>query len=135
MATLAKNTVLKMSDMAMSPVLTQIPNVTVMKWSGRKWNTEKTTSHDSATPVETSVPTIYSNGDVQLTIDWDHTNAQHAQIKAYSLTGAPCDFEMIQVDSAADDNFTGYITNLTFDTPVDGLLKANVTILVNGVFA
>ena len=124
---LAKHTVIKIAG-------TAITGVTELSWDGVSWDTEETTNHDAATPVRTSVPTLYTNGNIGLVLTFDHTNTQHALLRTHSTTGAVAEFQMIQVDGGEDVEFDGFVTGFNFDTPVDGLLKANVTIMVDGAF-
>jgi hypothetical protein len=129
--TLAKNTVLKLG----APSGVQITGVTAISWSGTSFATEDTTNHDSSTPVKTLQTTVYDNGKLTLTIDYDGTNTQHVALKTLSTSGAAQQFEMIQVASAADNTFTGFVTSFAFVTDVTGLLKAKVDISNSGAFS
>lgn len=133
---LAKNTIIKIGD-AGSPteVFTQIAKCTEVAWDGVSWSTEKTTNHDSATPVETMVPTIYSNGSIKITINpYSAGDTQHALLRSLSLSGAARNFQLVHVDSTETAAFSGYVTSFAYETPVDGELKAKVTIMINGAF-
>lgn len=130
---LAKNTAFKIGNGGSpSETFAQITGVTEFSWSGLSWSTETTTSHDSATPVETLAPTIYSNGTFDLTILWNPVNTQHAQLRTLSTSGAFNNFQVEHVNSGEEMEFSGFVSAFTFDTPVDGLVKANVTVTVNG---
>lgn len=133
MSTLSKNTVFRIYDGSSN--YDQITGVTDVSWDGVSWSTETTTNHDNSTPVETMSPTIYTNGTFKLTILWDKTNTQHAALRTLSTSGAAQNFQIAHVNSGEEKQFSGYCTAFAFDTPVDGLLKANVTISVNGAMS
>lgn len=129
---LAKNTSFKIGNGGGEETFAQITGVTELSWSGVSWSTETTTSHDNATPVETLAPTIYSNGTWDLTVLFSPINTQHAQLRTLSTSGAFNNFQVEHVNSGEEMQFSGFVSAFTFDTPVDGLVKANVTITVNG---
>jgi hypothetical protein len=132
---LAKNCIYRLGNGATpTEIFTQITGVTELSWSGTTYSTESTTSHDNSTPVETLVPTIYSNGTFSLTLIYAATNTQHALLRTLSTSGASVNMQVKYTGTSAEEmGFAGYVTAFVFDTPVDGLLKANVTITVNGV--
>src|ERR1039457_4785672 len=100
MATLAKNTVLKIAG-------TQISAVTSIAWSGRTWAVEDTTNHDAATPVKTTQTTLADNGKVSLVISpYNKADTQHALLRSTNITGASAAFIMVQVNSGETAAFT-----------------------------
>lgn len=131
---IAKNTKILIGDAEVSEAFTQILGVTEISWDGTQWDTEETTNHDDATPVRTSVPTVYSNGNINLVITHDPANTNHALLKSLSVSGAARNFQLDHVNDAEHVQFEGFVTSHKFDTPKDGIQKANVTIMVNGAF-
>lgn len=125
MATLAKNTIFKVGT-------TAVTGVTSIAWSGITWKTEDTTNHDSATPVETLQTTVYSNGKYSVILDYDVNNTQHTALRTLSTSGASQSFIVIQVNSGETQTFDGYVTSFSFDTPVNGLLKAKIDVTCAG---
>ena len=132
---LAKNTVLKIGDSAMSEAFTQITKMTNLAWSGRAWDQEDTTNHDDASLAKAFENTLYSNGSFTFTLTYDQANTQHALLLTKSETGVKVNFHIINVASAMSKLFSGAVTSFAFDTPVGGLLKANVTVMVSGAFS
>ena len=129
---LSKNTKILIANAGSpSETFSQILKVTEISWDGISWDTEETTNHDTTTKVRTSVPTLYSNGNISLVITFDAANTNHALLRSLATTGAARNFQLHQV-SGEEMQFEGFVTNFAFDTPVDGLQKANVTVMVNG---
>jgi hypothetical protein len=112
----------------------QIQNITSFGLSGTTWKTEDTTSHDSATPVETLQPTIRNDGKISLIISpYIPGNTEHAFLRTLSLSSTANNFRIIYPASELGSfDISGYVTSFSFDTPVNGLLKAKVDITVNG---
>jgi len=123
---LAKNTVFKVNTVA-------VTGVTSISWSGRVFATEDITNHDAATPVKMAQTTIADNGKVSLILSpYDKGNTQHALLRSLNISGASAAFVMVQVNSGETATFNGYVSSFSWDTPVLGILKAKVDILVNG---
>jgi hypothetical protein len=124
---LAKFTTIKVSG-------TQVSKVTSITWSGRSWAEEDTTNHDASTPIKTTQVTIADNGKVSLVISpYTKGDTQHDLLRTLSGSGASATYVMQQANSGEIATFDGFVTSFSYETPVNGLLKAKVDIRVNGV--
>ena len=133
MATLAKGTQFKISDMAMSPTFTAITGITSLTWSGVSYDTEDITNHDSTDRAKDFVTTLYTNGEFSLKITWDATNTQHAALRTLSESGASNDFQIAYTGSSAEARqFAGFVKSFKYVADVKNVLSAEVQIMVNG---
>ncbi len=112
----------------------QIVNVTSFALSGTSWTLEDQTSHDNAVPVKQTQPTIRDEGKVSLILNpYVKGNAYHAALRALSVSGAANNFRITYPGSEMGSyDLSGFVTSFSFDTPVNGILKAKVDVTVNG---
>lgn len=115
----------------------QITNITSFSLSGTTWKTEDVTNHDTTEPVETVVPTIRNDGKISLILSpYIPGNSVHAYLRTLSLSGAANNFRITYPGSSLGSfDVSGYVTSFTFETPVNGLLKAKCDVTVNGTLA
>lgn len=109
---------------------TQVINLTEISFSGTSWSTETTTNHNATDPVESIVPTIRQDGTISLTISpFIPGNTQHDLLRTLSESGASNNFQFIYPQSSVGTfTFAGFVQSFGFETKVDGLYKASVTL-------
>lgn len=115
-------------------VFNQILNITDVGLSGTTWDTEELTNHNTPDRSRLYCPTIRSEGEVSLTVKpWIAGNTQHTLIRTLSESGAARNFQITYPGSTLGTNaFSGYVSAFRFDTPIDGVHGAEITIQVHG---
>jgi hypothetical protein len=121
-------TFLKVGDGAGPEVFTTIGEVLDISGPGTSLNTEDATNHDSGGWRE-PVPTILEGGEVSFEINY-YADASQTSLRDDQLNRTKRNFQMVMPVETLD--FAGYVTGFEYSAPVEGILRASVTIMVTG---
>ena len=122
-------TKLKVGDGADPEVFATIAEVVDITGPGQTLNTEDVTNHDSGGWREV-IPTILEGGEVTFDVNY-FGDATHTAILTDIKARAFRNFEMEYPDGSKDE-FGGYFTAFSKAAPVEGILRASVTIAISG---
>ena len=111
----------------------QILNVTQFTPGATTWDTEDVTNHNSTDRAKDFVTTLYSAGEITLTIVWDATDVDHQLLRTLSESGAERNFK-ITYPAGSIGTFTcsGFVKSFKYTPDVKSVLKAEVSIVING---
>ena len=117
-------------------VFTTIAAVTSIGGPGLGLDTEDVTTHDSTAAWEDVVPTVLRSGEISLDLVFDPTAATQNTSAglAFKLENKlKTNFKLVFPDTASTTwEFSGYVTGLEPDSPVDGALTATAKIKIDG---
>jgi hypothetical protein len=132
MAVSSHGTQLKMGDGA-TPTEVFATVAEVLDFSGpeMKRKMESSTSHDSGGYGD-AVPTIFETTELSFDINYTGAATQKA-LRNVMTAGILKNWKVVIPTTPAETiSFTGYVSGFTPDTPVEGLVKANITITRTG---
>lgn len=137
MATSARSshgTYLKIGDGLTSPGpegFTTIAEVLDISGPGTTLNTEDGTNHDSGGWRE-PIPTLLEGGEVTFDINY-YKDATQTSLRTDMTARTRRNFKMVLPLAVAETlSFSGYVTSFEYAAPVEGVLRASVTIMVTG---
>lgn len=135
MATSARSshgTLLKVGDGAGgSEAFTTIGEVLDISGPGTTLNTEDATNHDSGGWRE-PIPTILEGGEVSFELNY-YKAATQTSLRTDMEARTKRNFKMVLPLSSPETlSFAGYITNFEYSAPVEGILRASVTVMITG---
>lgn len=122
-------TKVKVGDGADPEVFAAIGEVLDITGPGQTLNTEDATNHDSGGWRE-PIPTILEGGEVTFDINY-YGDATQAAVLADIKARTKRNFE-IEYPDTSKDVFSGYFTSFSKSAPVEGILRASVTIMISG---
>ena len=124
-------TLLKVGDGADPEVFATIAEVLDISGPGTTLNTEDATSHDSGGWRE-PIPTILEGGEVTFDINY-HQGESQTSMREDMQTRTRRTYQMVLPLTPVETlEFSGYVTNFEYAAPVEGILRASVTIMVTG---
>lgn len=136
MATSAQSshgTLLKIGDGAGSETFTTIAEVLDISGPGYTVNTEAVTNHDSSGWVE-HVPTTIDAGEVTFEVNYYSATTQD-QLDTDMRAKTKRNFELVfPLPSSGTETheFAAYITGMEMAAPVEGVLRASLTLRITG---
>lgn len=137
MATIAVSshgTLLKIGDGGGSETFTTIGEVNDISGPSLTVNTEEVTSHDSA-GVREFIPTLKEFGEITFDINFNNAATQGFSGGLYNdaINRTKRNFQIvIPTTSAKTGSFAAYVTGFELQEPVDGVLKASITLRPTG---
>lgn len=137
MPTIAKSsfgTLLKIGDGAGSEVFTTIGEVRDISGPAIAVGTEEVTPHDGSGWRE-FVPTLIEGGEITFDINFNKATTQGFTGGLYAdmIAKTKRNFQIVlPTTAAATGAFAAYITSYEFDLPVEGVIAASITLMVNG---
>lgn len=127
----SSGTLLKIGDGAGSETFTTIAEVNDITGPTIDLGTEEVTSHDSSGWRE-FIPTLKSGGDVTFDINYYSATTQD-QLKTDHGNRTKRNFQLVLTTSPAETvAFAAYITGFEVSAPVEGALRASVTLSITG---
>lgn len=130
-------TLLKMSDMAGTPVFTTIAQVRDIRGPSVTRGVEGNPDHDMSGGIDKVADALYDGGQVTFDIAWDPDGATHsgaAGLRPAHLAGTIRDFRIDWPNSgSATTTFSAYVTEMTPSAPANrGWLTCSVVLDVSG---
>lgn len=130
MAVSAHGTLMKIGDGSDPDVYATIGEVLDITGPSMTLNTETVTSHDSI--YEQVIPTIVASGEV--TFDINYTGDASQTVLEDALTSrALTSFQVtFPLETPEVRTFDAYVTGLEFAAPVEGVMRASITLTRSG---
>lgn len=125
---------LRISDGAATPVFTAIPGCRSFTGPGKTRDTVDVTSHSSTGGYREYIGGLRDGGDVTCDLNWLFGDtAQESLEDAFAADGTT-DFQMYFPQVATDNllTFKGFISDLSWNGPVDDAITRSLTIKVTG---
>lgn len=97
---------------------------------GTTLNTEDATSHDSAGWRE-PLPTIREGGEVTFDVNY-YGETEQKFLRTSQGSRTRLEFQMVLPTISETLGFSGYVTGFEYSAPVEGILRASITIAVTG---
>lgn len=132
---LGLNTLLKIGQGDGPPeTFTTVLDVIDFSAPGITLDTEELTNHSQANFYRKFGGTLLDGGEVSATVLYDPSNATHDQLKTDLVARTQRNFRMEFPGATTNArwSFTGYLTGLQVEAPIDEHLKAEITIKVTG---
>ena len=132
--------VLKMSDMAATPVFTAIAQIISLTPPGWQRGETEAVDHDLTAAKEYLNDALYEQGEVTFGIHWDPAHATHDETTGLieaAVSGDPTDFQIIFPDTGATQfDFSAFVRFQpgSFDANA-GKMTADVTLRPTGTIA
>ena len=116
-----------------SAALTTVANVEDISFPTTENELDEVTAHDSTDGFEEFVATgIVRSGEFQATLTWDVAEATHAELVTLAGSGAANAMTLATPGTAESLAFSGIVRNIERQSPIDGALRAVVTVKVTG---
>ncbi len=129
-------TLLKIGDGGGPENFTTIAEVLDISGPGLAMRTAEATNHSSPAGWAEFIGTILEGGEVTFDINFIPTNATHsysAGLLQDFANKTARNFQLVFPDTGATTwAFTALVTQFPIDGPVEGILRANVTLMVTG---
>lgn len=112
-----------------------IANVSDLSGPSRAREAIEVTAHDSPDQYREFVKGLKDGGEVTITINYDPGNATHADLDADFEEDDLRDYQVIVLPGEADEHtwqFSGLITSIGDEFPVDDRMEREVTFKVSG---
>lgn len=126
-------TLLKAGDGGGPETFTTIAEVLDIAGPSLEIGTEEVTSHDSA-GIREFVATLLDYGEITFDVNW-YAGATQTSLRTDAINKTKRNFQLDFANVGASDDvasFAGIITNFSFESPVEGVHKASVTIKISG---
>lgn len=131
-------TLVKLSDMAVSPTFTTIAEVLDIDGPAFEQGTEETTNHSSPDRKREFISTLKTAGEVSFDLNFfaDLTQGPTGGLFEAYEDGGAYDFQIIFPTENDDQlDFSAIVTSFEFSAPVEGKLTAAITLQTTGDWA
>lgn len=134
MATSAKSshgTLFKVGDGGGTEAFTTVAEVLDISGPSTTLNTEDATNHDSGGWRE-PIPTILEGGEVTFELNY-YKSASQTSMRTDQTNRTKRNFQVVLPLTVPETlSFAGYVTGFEYSAPVEGILRASVTIMITG---
>jgi predicted secreted protein len=116
------------------PTYDVIPWATAITLPGVTFDMVDVTTNSSVNGIREKIPGLGDAGEVTFTLNYHNDEDTHLLLWTLQQARELCDFQVAMPQYETDNlfDFSGYVTGLTFETPIDAQVTQAVTITVSG---